>query len=194
MATDDEIKKEQQLNQEKKKGIDLNQKSNTSQDRARQILADLVNDQRTLNAELRDQLGIRQTTDDFGQALLKLSREITKSTEQNTVALGRSGQLSKQILQDDTNLEAAKRELAISTIGVKQEEIDAAKLLQSVNNQIIGQQKELEELEQSMLDMNEKELEVALERKKKIIEQNADLEGQIVLQGDKLAYHLSNPG
>ena len=108
----------------------------------------------------------------------KLSREITKSTEQNTVALGRSGQLSKQILQDDTNLEAAKRELAISTIGVKQEEIDAAKLLQSVNNQIIGQQKELEELEQSMLDMNEKELEVALERKKKIIEQNADLEGQ----------------
>ena len=178
MATDDEIKKEQQLNQEKKKGIDLNQKSNTSQDRARQILADLVNDQRTLNAELRDQLGIRQTTDDFGKALLKLSREITKSTEQNTVALGRSGQLSKQILQDDTNLEAAKRELAISTIGVKQEEIDAAKLLQSVNNQIIGQQKELEELEQSMLDMNEKELEVALERKKKIIEQNADLEGQ----------------
>jgi len=71
MATDDEIKKQQQLNQEKKKGIDLDQKSNTSQDKARQILADLVNDQRTLNAELRDQLGIRQSTDDFGKAFLQ---------------------------------------------------------------------------------------------------------------------------
>ena len=178
---DDEIKKQQQLNQEKKKGIDLDQKSNTSQDKARQILADLVNDQRTLNAELRDQLGIRQSTDDFGKALLKLSREITKSTEQNSVALGRSGQLSKQILQDDINLESAKRELAISMIGVRGDEIAQAQKLKDLNGTINQQQKELEELEQSMLDLNEKDLEVALKRKQEIIDENATLENKRAL-------------
>ena len=155
MATDDEIKKQQQLNQEKKKGIDLDQKSNTSQDKARQILADLVNDQRTLNAELRDQLGIRQSTDDFGKALLKLSREITKSTEQNSVALGRSGQLSKQILQDDINLEAAKRELAISMIGVKDEEIKQAQKLLDFNNQLNDTIKEIEDIENELVGLDE---------------------------------------
>ena len=72
MATQEELNREKQLNEEKKKGVEINEKNNSTQDKARAVLADLVNNQRTLNSELRDQLGIRQSTDDFGKALLKL--------------------------------------------------------------------------------------------------------------------------
>lgn len=178
MATQEELNREKQLNEEKKKGVEINEKNNSTQDKARAVLADLVNNQRTLNSELRDQLGIRQSTDDFGKALLKLSRDITKATEQNSVALGRSGALSKQILQDDVNLEAAKRELAISMIGVKGDEIAQAQKLKDLNSTINDSFKELETLEESLLDLNEKELKIALARKEEILNENAVLENK----------------
>jgi hypothetical protein len=81
--------------------------------------AQLTEESRSLTEELKDQLGIRSRTSEDEKTLLSLSRQITKSAQENKVALRESGDITKQLAKDEKTLEAAKREQLIlsRTIG-----------------------------------------------------------------------------
>ena len=118
MATSEEEKK---LQAEKKETGKIQQENNSYADKAAQIAALLTTESRTLNEVLRDTLGITTRRNDFDKALLKVAKQITASSEQNNVALGRSGDISKAILKDETALLDAKRELAIASQDINTE-------------------------------------------------------------------------
>ena len=81
--------------------------------------AQLTEESRSLTAELKDQLGIRSRTSEDEKTLLSLSRNITKSAQENKVALRESGDITKQLKTDAKTLESTKREQLIleRTIG-----------------------------------------------------------------------------
>lgn len=81
--------------------------------------AQLTEESRSLTAELKDQLGIRSKNNEGEKTLLSLSKQITKSAQENKVALRESGDITKQLKTDTKTLEAAKREQLIleQTIG-----------------------------------------------------------------------------
>ena len=75
--------------------------------------AQLTEESRSLTAELKDQLGIRSKNNEGEKTLLSLSRSITKSAQENKVALRETGDITKQLEKDEKTLVAAKREQLI---------------------------------------------------------------------------------
>ena len=130
MADDKDIKNEQELNKQRKEGIGYI-------DQARKIAALLTSENRAISEELREQLGIKQRQSDFDKALLKVSRQITQASEQNAVALGRSGDLAKALLKDQVTLQDALREAEISRIGLAPKQIGIAQQLVKKNQEAL---------------------------------------------------------
>jgi hypothetical protein len=62
--------------------------------------AQLTEESRSLTEELKDQLGISSRTNETERALLGVSRDITKSAQENKVALGQQGTISKQLVKE----------------------------------------------------------------------------------------------
>jgi hypothetical protein len=91
----------------------------------------LTEESRTLTEELKDQLNIRSKTNEGEKTLLSLSRDITKSAQENKVALRETGDISKQLIKDQKNLDAAKREQLILEQTIGKENIDQAKAIAS---------------------------------------------------------------
>ena len=81
--------------------------------------AQLTEESRSLTEELKDQLGIRSKNSEDEKTLLSLSRSVTKSAQENKVALRESGDITKQLTKDEKTLESVKREQLIleRTIG-----------------------------------------------------------------------------
>ena len=154
--------------------------------------AQLTEESRSLTEELKDQLGIRSKTNEGDKQLLSLSRQITKSSQENKVALRESGDITKQLEKDEKTLEAAKREQLILTNSILGTDKDLNKeILKQADNivdanaarmtsisevdklkqQLAGASKEEEEgilnqikLKQGELIDNEKSLSTALEK------------------------------
>jgi len=93
--------------------------------------AQLTEESRSLTAELKDQLGIRSKNNEGEKTLLSLSRQITKSAQENKVSLRESGDITKQLKTDTKTLEAAKREQLILEQTIGKEGIDQAKAISS---------------------------------------------------------------
>ena len=93
--------------------------------------AQLTEESRTLTEELKEQLGIRSRNNEGEKTLLSLSRQITKSAQENKVALRESGDISKQLEKDEETLLAAKREQLILEQTIGKEGIDQAKAISS---------------------------------------------------------------
>jgi hypothetical protein len=93
--------------------------------------AQLTEESRTLTEELKDQLNIRSKTNEGEKTLLSLSRDITKSAQENKVALRETGDISKQLIKDQKNLDATKREQLILEQTIGKENIDQAKAIAS---------------------------------------------------------------
>ena len=91
--------------------------------------AQLTEESRSLTAELKDQLGIRSRNSEGEKTLLSLSRNITKSAQENKVALRQSGDITKQLGKDSKTLEAAKREQLILEQTIGKEGKDQAKAI-----------------------------------------------------------------
>jgi len=91
-----------------------------------QASADLTDQTRSLTEELKDQLGIRSRQTEGDRALLQVSRDITKSAQENKVILGQQGSLAKQITIEEKQIEAAKREQSILSKTLSDEEIKRA--------------------------------------------------------------------
>ena len=176
MATPEEEKK---LQAEKKETGKIQQENNSYADKAREIAALLTVENRTLGTELREHLGIKQRTNDFDKALLKVSKDITASSEQNAVALGRSGDIAKAILKDQINLENALREAQISKIGLGTTQQGIAKEVVKRSAEALKLQDKIEAVNQEILKANE-EQKVSLEAKRRgLIEDQATAEDEL---------------
>ena len=150
MATSEEEKK---LQAEKKETGKIQQENNSYADKARELSALLTIENRTLGQELKEHLGIKQRTNDFDKALLKVARSITAASEQNAVALGRSGDIAKAILKDQINLENALREAQISKIGLANDQVGLAVRVNKFNRQALKLQEEIEQKISDSVDL-----------------------------------------
>jgi hypothetical protein len=171
MASEEE-KNQKEINKAKQQG-------NVYSDKAVQIAALLTNESRTLNEALRDTLGIRTRQNDFDKALLKVGKQITASSEANSVALGRSGDIGKSILKDGLLELDAKRELAIAAQDINETNREYGDELVESNNKALSLSKEIEDTTKAQVDLTGEALnksKALLETKK--IELNT-LEGNI---------------
>tara|TARA_R110000772_G_scaffold252848_2_gene368356 strand:+ start:240 stop:3347 length:3108 start_codon:yes stop_codon:yes gene_type:complete len=117
--------------------------------------AQLTEESRSLTAELKDQLGIRSKNSEDEKTLLSLSRQITKSAQENKVALRESSDITKQLKTDRKTLAAVGREQLIleRTIGDQVDENgktakeNAAKIAEINNSRNSAQQNIFKTLE-----------------------------------------------
>ena len=166
MADDKDIKNEQELNKQRQEGIGYI-------DQARKIAALLTSENRALSEELRDQLGIRQRQNDFDKALLKVSRDIAAASEQNAVALGRSGDLAKAILKDQLTLENALREAEISKIGLGQTQQKIAQEVVKRSAEALEYQDKIEAINQEITEANEEQKNLLEAKRRELINEQA---------------------
>jgi len=178
MASEEE-KNQKEINKAKQQG-------NVYSDKAVQIAALLTNESRTLNEALRDTLGIRTRQNDFDKALLKVAKQITASSEANSLALGRSGDISKAIYKDELLVLDAKRELAIASADVGTIQQGIAEKLVKANNHALETSKKIEDSLLAQKDLSGE----ALEKSKEAIAQDkvklANIENEVAKKSQLL--------
>ena len=109
---------------------------NDELNKSNQLASDLTDQTRSLTEELKDQLNIRSKTNEGEKTLLGISRQITKSAQENKVALRDSNDITKQIKKETEQLNSAKREQLIleKTLGGDQIK-NASKIASLAQNQ-----------------------------------------------------------
>jgi hypothetical protein len=76
---------------------------------------------RSLTEELKDQLGIRSRLNETQKETLNLARELQMSAQQNTVEIGNSGNIEKQIAKDVKINLNLRRELLDTQKGITED-------------------------------------------------------------------------
>ena len=180
MADDKDVKNEQELNKQREEGIGY-------LDQARKLAALLTSENRAISEELREQLGIRQRQNDFDKALLKISRQITQSSEQNAVALGRSGDLAKAMLKDQLTLQDALREAEITRIGLAPKQVGIAKQLVDKNQQALDIQDKIEEIQKKIISAKGEEKKLLEDNLKKQLTVQSSLEQDVATAHELLS-------
>ena len=122
------------------------------------LAAQLSEEARNLNQELKDQLGIRQKTNDFDKALLSISRQITSASEENKVALGESSNLTKQILKEESQINAVTRERLINEKTLTSEQQQQAQALNEKNQKRISNLATIDSLRNRIVNAEGEEL------------------------------------
>ena len=190
MADDKDIKNEQELNRQKREGQKISEENISSLDKARELAALLTTENRILADELREQLGIRQKQNDFEKALLKLSREVTASSQANVVALGRSGDLAKQMLKDQVSLQKARMEADITRVGLSTKQIGYAEASVELAAKALEQQTEMDVLLENGIGLQGEALGLHLKAKSELNDKIAATEREL---GNNMSL-LSNQG
>ena len=128
--------------------------------------AELTDQARLLTEELKDQLGIRSRLNEGQRETVNLSRQLTASAQQNTIELGNSGNIQRQIAKDTKLALSIEREKnAIIRDGRKDSEkfareiFDLTEELQSLQTEILEQGGEATEGQKSLVAGLEEELE-----------------------------------
>ena len=112
MATKDELNNERDLNKEKAEGNKFSRAE-------AQAAAERVDYTRQLNADLKDQLGVRQKLTDQETALRDLGKDVVDFARKNVVELGNQGKIQKNIAdaQIKQNQLTTERQSLINSIG-----------------------------------------------------------------------------
>ena len=123
MATKDELNNERDLNKAKAEGNKFSRAE-------AQAAAERVDYTRQLNADLKDQLGVRQRLTDQETALRDLGKDVVDFARKNVVELGNQGKIQKNIAdaQIKQNQLTTERQSLINSIGG-----DSAKLVGYAN-------------------------------------------------------------
>ena len=190
MADDKDINNERELNKQKREGQKISEENISSIDKARELAALLTTENRILADELREQLGIRQKQNDFEKALLKLSREVTASSQANVVALGRSGDLAKQMLKDQVSLQKARMEADITRVGLSAKQIGYAEASVELAAKALEQQTEMDVLLENGIGLQGEALGLHLKAKSELNDRIAATEREL---GNNMSL-LSNQG
>ena len=112
MATKDELNNERDLNKAKAEGNKFSRAE-------AQAAAERVDYTRQLNADLKDQLGVRQRLTDQETALRDLGKDVVDFARKNVVELGNQGKIQKNIAdaQIRQNQLTTERQSLINSIG-----------------------------------------------------------------------------
>jgi len=112
VATKDELNNERDLNKEKAEGNKFSRAE-------AQAAAERVDYTRQLNADLKDQLGVRQKLTDQETALRDLGKDVVDFARKNVVELGNQGKIQKNIAdaQIKQNQLTTERQSLINSIG-----------------------------------------------------------------------------
>ena len=123
------------LNKSNKNAQDLNETlSATDQAILNSVksAAQLTEQSRSLTEELKDQLGIRSRQTEGDRTLLGISRDITRSSQENKATLGKQGEIEKQLIKEKKQILAAQREQVILSKTLSSEEIKQANKISNV--------------------------------------------------------------
>ena len=169
MATEEELNNQQEYNRLKAEA------SRFEQQEARQS-AGRVDYARQLNAELKDQLGIRQRLTDQEKTLRDLSKEVLSIAQMNFTELGNSGKIDKEIAKAKRSQLGLQREIASIQRDLTVEQAQQAQQISNVLANQANKQEQIYDIEEQLKGVKEgtlilDELEVkALENKKKKLE------------------------
>lgn len=183
MASKDDIKNQQDLNKAKAETNRLTAEENRFLELGRKIAAEATEQSRNLGQELRDMLGLTRQRNDYDKALLGLSKNITTQAQKNAVELGRNKEISKEVLNNEKILEAAKREQLIAQKGLTGEQIKAA-------DKIAKAQSKRQEIISEIDDLYEKLATADDDAAKKLKEDIDKREDQLASVEDSLDNHL----
>ena len=76
------------------------------------VTAEITDQARSLTEELKDQLGIRSRLNEGQRSTVNLAKQLTASAQQNTIEIGNSGNIQRQIAKDQKLALAIEREKA----------------------------------------------------------------------------------
>ena len=109
------------------------------------IAAEITNEARSLTEELKDQLGIRSRLNETERSTLNLARQLQSSAAQNTVEIGNSGNIQRQLAKDTKLQLSIEREINDLKSTASAAEIKFAEKISTTNDKINEIQKELAE-------------------------------------------------
>ena len=119
--------------------------------------AQLTEEARSLTEELKDQLNIKSSQNEGEKTLLSLSRQITQSAQENKVALGQQGDITKQIKKETNQLLAAQREQLILEKSLTDEQVTQAQKIVDKNNERLNTLSHIDRLQQQLSAATESE-------------------------------------
>ena len=190
MAKADEVKNQKELNKEKKETNNLQSKGNQYSDKAAADNARNLDFTRQLNAELRDQLGVKQKLSDQDKSIRNLGNEVVRNVQQNAVELGNTNKIEREIINQTRTRSALLTEIASLTSNsitkgsdkvLKAAENLSIQLLEQkkTQDQILDTEKEIADYSDSENEQAQKILKKANERLKGLNTSSAKIEGRI---------------
>ena len=189
MATPEELKRQQELNKEAEKFKNIKAESNRFSDASAQSSASNVDFVRQLNAELRDQLGIRQRLSDQDKTIRDLGNEVVRNTQQNVVELGNTNKIERELINQTTTRSGIIREIQSLSNGLIQDDERALEAAEALSDYLTEQKdleqvilettKEIVDLKKDDSNESAKLLEKAQKRKATAEAEQSKLEGKI---------------
>ena len=190
MATNDELKNQQDLNKAKKETNNLQSKGNQYSDKAAADNSKNLDFTRQLNAELRDQLGVKQKLSDQDKTIRNLGNEVVRNVQQNSVELGNTNKIEREIVNQTRTRSALLTEIASLTsnaitkgsdkVLVAAEKLSIQLLEQKkIQDQILDTEKEIADYSDSENDQGKKILQTAESRLKNLNKSSLKIESTI---------------
>ena len=205
MAKADEVKNQKDLNQEKQETNKLQEKGNSYSDKAAKDNAKNLDFTRQLNAELRDQLGVKQKLSDQDKSIRNLGNEVVRNVQQNSVELGNTNKIEREIINQTRTRSALLTEIASLTqnaitngndkILVAAEKLSIELLEQKkIQDQILDTEREIADYSDSENEQGKKILKTAESRLKNLNRSSLKIESRInkLKSEDKLLSSLDH--
>lgn len=99
---------------------------------------------RSLTEELKDQLGVRSRLNETQRETLNLARQLQRSAQENTVEIGNSGNIQRQLNKDTKLLLGIKREIEdLTDLASNKAEVKSAEKIVDLTEQIKKKSEEL---------------------------------------------------
>lgn len=185
MATNDELKNQKELNKGaekfrdlKKETIAAQKKANEYSDQEAKSNSSNVDFARMLNAELKEQLGVRQRISDQAKDLRNLGNEVVRNAQQNVVELGNTNKLEREIINQQMTRSKLISEIESISKNATSEQLAAAAQLsdklseqEKINASLLQAERDIVDLQNQEGDTAKKLLTDAEKRRDTLQEQ-----------------------
>jgi hypothetical protein len=185
VATNDELKNQKELNKGaekfrdlKKETIAAQKKANEYSDQEAKSNSSNVDFARMLNAELKEQLGVRQRISDQAKDLRNLGNEVVRNAQQNVVELGNTNKLEREIINQQMTRSKLISEIESISKNATSEQLAAAAQLsdklseqEKINASLLQAERDIVDLQNQEGDTAKKLLTDAEKRRDTLQEQ-----------------------
>ena len=123
-----------------------------------ELAAKLTRESRTLKEEYKELLGIKTKLNDYDKEAINLADKVQQSAKQNVVELGRSGDLTKEMVKDKKLSLDLERELLLSRKTLSEEEQKSANKIFETRNKQLSILEQIDEVTNALVDADEVQL------------------------------------